>query len=141
LSVASGPGEEPAERLRRFIDAYWSYLRKPSFVRFYRLLLAELNQFPELMRFYSEEVSGRINGLLEGIIREGVEAGVYRACDPEVVARMLISLLIQHAVWTGSRELFPFLGDRSDQALLNEIKDFLFGALLARGTTAPGGSR
>jgi AcrR family transcriptional regulator len=141
LAVASGAGGDPAERLRRFIEAYWAQLRRPSFVRYYRLLLAELNQFPELMRFYSEEVSGRVNALLEGIVREGVDAGKFADADPGVVARMLISLLIQHAVWAGSRELFPFIGERSDETLLDEIEDFLFGALLARGTTARGGSR
>lgn len=139
LTLASTPGD-PAERLGRLVDAYWAYLRKPSFMRYYRLLLAELGQFPELMRFYSEEVSGRINGLVAGIIREGVAAGTFRDEPPDVVARMLIGLLIQHAVWAGSRELFPHLGDRSDEDLLREIKDFLFDALLAR-PTAPGGSR
>jgi AcrR family transcriptional regulator len=140
LTLASGPGD-PGERLCRLVDAYWAYLRRPSFMQFYRLLLAELDQFPELMRFYSEEVSGRIHELVAGIIREGQETGTFGDEPPEVAARMLIGLLIQHAVWAGSRELFPHLGDRSDEDLVNEIKDFLFGALLARGTTAPGGSR
>ena len=140
LTLASGPGD-PAERLDRLVDAYWAYLRRPSFMQFYRLLLAELDQFPELMRFYSEEVSGRINELVAGIIREGQDTGTFGDEPPDVAARMLIGLLIQHAVWAGSRELFPHLGDRSDEDLVNEIKDFLFGALLARGTTARGGSR
>jgi AcrR family transcriptional regulator len=140
LTVASTPGD-PAERLGRLVDAYWAYLRQPSFMRYYRLLLAELDQFPELMRFYSEEVSGRIHELVAGIIREGVDKGTFKNEPPEVVARMLIGLLIQHAVWTGSRELFPHLGRRSDEDLVNEIKDFLFDALMAPTAGTPGGSR
>jgi AcrR family transcriptional regulator len=140
LTVASTPGD-PAERLARLVDAYWAYLRQPSFMRYYRLLLAELDQFPELMRFYSEEVSGRIHELVAGIIREGVAKGTFKNEPPEVVARMLIGLLIQHAVWTGSRELFPHLGGRSDEDLVNEIKDFLFDALMAPGAGKSGGSR
>lgn len=136
LSSAASPGE-PVERLVRFIEAYWVHLRRPAFGSMYRLLMAELHQFPELTRFYAEEVSGRVIDLTAAIIREGVDAEQLRPIDPQVAARMIVGLLVQHAIWTSRRELFPHLGDRSDDALLAEIEDFLLGALLAPGVEAP----
>ncbi|HKJ03210.1 MAG TPA: TetR/AcrR family transcriptional regulator [Longimicrobiales bacterium] len=128
LAAAAPPGN-PVERLDRFVTAYWAHLRRPAFGRLYRLILAELHQFPELSRFYADEVSGRILLLSREIIADGVERGVFRDVEPQVASRMLVGLLIQHAVWTSQRELFPHLGQRSDDALLGEIKDFVFTAL------------
>jgi AcrR family transcriptional regulator len=137
LASAAPPGE-PVERLTRFVDAYWTHLRTKDFGKFYRLVLAELHQFPELSRFYAEEVSGRITEMSTEIIGDGVASGTFREVDPNVAARMLVALLAQHAVWTSRRELFPHLGRRSDETLVNEIKEFLLRALGAGGATRSG---
>jgi AcrR family transcriptional regulator len=72
--LASAPPADPAPaRLSGFLDAYWSHLRRPNFGSMYRLIIAELHQFPELSRFYAEEVSGKVIALLADIIRDGVE--------------------------------------------------------------------
>jgi AcrR family transcriptional regulator len=122
-------GDDPAERLDRFVTAYWTHLRRPAFGRLYRIILAELDQFPELSRFFAKEVSGRVLLLSNEIIALGVAAGRFRSVDPEVASRMIVGLMVQHAVWTSQREHFPYLGDRNDDVLLREIKDFVFTAL------------
>ncbi|MCJ7630726.1 MAG: TetR/AcrR family transcriptional regulator [Longimicrobiales bacterium] len=128
LAAAALSGD-PAGRLDRFVTAYWTHLRRPAFGRLYRILLAELHQFPELSRFYAEEVSGRVLLLSNEIIAQGVATGKFRSVDPEVASRMIVGLMVQHAVWTSQREHFPYLGDRNDDVLLREIKDFVFTAL------------
>ncbi|MGD8318950.1 MAG: TetR/AcrR family transcriptional regulator [Gemmatimonadota bacterium] len=132
LAEAAPPGE-PVRRLRRFVDAYWAHLRAPSFGSLYRVVLSELHHFPELMRFYAEEVSGHVMGLTVEIITQGIEEGSFRPVDPAVASRMLVGVIVQHAVWTSRRELFPYLGERSDETLVSEIKEFLLSALLAPG--------
>jgi len=139
LASATPPGD-PRERLTRFVDAYWRYLCKPSFGSMYRLLLSELHQFPELSRFYAEEVSGRVMTLANEILEEGISDGTFRDVDPDVASRMIVGVMVQHAVWVSRRDLFPLLGKRKDETLVNEIKDFLFAALLAPGTVG-GGTR
>lgn len=132
LASAAPPGE-PVQRLIRFIEAYWVHLRRPHFGSLYRLLMAELHQFPELAHFYAHEVSGMVIGLLADILREGRGTSHFRAHDPLVTARMIVGLLVQHAVWTSQRDLFPHLGDRTDKALVREIEHFILQALLAPG--------
>ncbi len=139
LASAAPPGE-PVERLTRFIDAYWAHLRKKDFGQFYRLVLAELHQFPELSRFYANEVSGRITDLSTEIVADGVASGVFRDVEASTAARMIVAVLTHHAVWASRRELFPHLGKRSDEELVSEIKDFLFSALLPREDTRHGGA-
>jgi AcrR family transcriptional regulator len=132
LSSAAQPGPTP-QRLERFVDAYWVHLRGPHFGSMYRMLMAELHQFPELARFYAEEISGKVIELLADILREGIEAGDFRSTDPLVAARMIVGLLVQHAVWASRRELFLYLRHRTDEVLVGEIKDFMLNALLAPG--------
>jgi len=138
LASAAPPGD-PGRRLERFVSAYWAHLRRPHFASMYRLLLGELHQFPELTRFYAEEVSGRVIALLGEIIREGVDAGRFRPVAPAVAARMISGLLIQHAVWASRRELFPYLEDRTDEDLLSEIDEFLMSAVVEPRTAGRGG--
>lgn len=138
LSSAAPPGD-PVERLGRFVDAYWRHLRRPHFASMYRLLLAELQHFPELARFYSEEVSGKVIALLAGIIGEGVEAGRFQKVDARVTSRMIVGLVVQHALWASRRELFSYLEDRTDEDLVSEIHEFVRVALLAPGTAAGDG--
>lgn len=135
LSAAAPPGEAHG-RLERFMDAYWAYLRRPSFGRMYRLLLAELQQFPELSRFYTKEVSGKVLVLSNEIIADGMAQGTFCSVDPAVTSRMIIGLMVQHAVWMSHRELFPHVGARTDAELLSEIKDFVFSALVRRSGQA-----
>ena len=129
LASATPPGE-PVQRLRSFMAAYWVHLRRPQFANMYRLIMAELQKFPELVRFYADEVSGRVIGLLTEIIRQGIEAGDFRSSDPAVTARMIVGILVQHTIWSNRRELFPHIGDRTDEDLLDEAETFVLSALL-----------
>lgn len=137
---SAAPLGDPVVRLTRFIDAYWAHLRQKDFGQFYRLVLAELHQFPEVSRFYAEEVSGRTIELSTEIVAEGVRSGAFRDVDPAVAARMIVALLAHHAVWSSRREIFPHLGKRTDEELVNEMKDFLFSALLPHGNVPRGGA-
>jgi len=138
--ASATPAGAPTERLRGFVRAYWAHLRRPHFASLYRLIMAELPQFPDLTRFFAEEVSGKVNDLLAAIVDDGVSRGDFRAVEPRVASRMIMSLLIQHAVWTSRPELFRHLGDRTDEELLREIEDFACRALLEPDAAGPGRS-
>jgi AcrR family transcriptional regulator len=127
--ASAAPAGPSAARLSGFLDAHWAHLCKPRFAAMYRLIMAELHQFPELTRFYAEEVSGKVIGMLADIIREGVERGEFRSVDPFVAARIIVSQMVHHALWTSRRELFTHLGARTDDELLQEVKEFVSAAL------------
>ncbi|MEZ4423889.1 MAG: TetR/AcrR family transcriptional regulator [Gemmatimonadota bacterium] len=128
LSTASAPGDA-RERLARFLAAYWAVMRGPRFAGLYRLVLAELHQFPDLTRFWADEISGRAIALLMPVLEEGAREGVFRLLDARVAGRMIAALLGQHAVWASRRDLFPHLRQKDDEELLSEISEFAFAAL------------
>jgi AcrR family transcriptional regulator len=135
--ASAAEGNHPPQQLARFIEAYWAHLRQPHFASMYRLVMAELHQFPELVRFYSQEISGKVIGFLAGLVSAGVASGHFRRVDASATSRIIVSLLVQHAVWTSRRELFSHLDDRTDDMLVGEIEDFIWNALLAPGVARP----
>ena len=120
-----------AERLRRCMDAYWEFLRSPTFEIVQRLVQGELHQFPDLAEFYSREVIMRGKALLQSTIREGIDSGEIRPIDPAVAARMLVAMLVQHAGWCNRRLIFRHLADKTDAEIFDEVMEFFLDAIRA----------
>ena len=119
------------DQLVTFMQNYWDFVRSPSFSVIYRVVVSELHQFPDLVEFYSTEVVARAQKLIARIIARGVAAGEFRAVDPVVAGRMLISLFSTSAMWCSKRKFFPSLRDSSDEQIYNEMVDFYLCALRA----------
>ena len=109
--------------------AYWVFVRSPVFMTIYRLVLGELHQFPDLAKFYADEVVARGQRLLSGIIRRGVDAGEFRQIDPMVAARMLVALTIMNGIWRDERTGVPLLAHKTDEEVFNELAEYYLHAI------------
>lgn len=118
-----------AEQLRQYMRGWWAFLRSPEYQTVYRLVHAELPRFPDLARFYAQEVVKRYHALVGGMIQRGVEAGEFRPIDPIVAARMLSSILITQSVWCTNRPSFSPFAKMSSEQMIADIIDFYFRAL------------
>jgi AcrR family transcriptional regulator len=67
-----------------------------------KLVISESANFPEVARFFHEEVVDRKHRLMRGILERGVASGEFRAMDVENVARVLRAPAILAAVWKHS---------------------------------------
>jgi AcrR family transcriptional regulator len=114
----------PTRQLIASMRTYWAFVRSPVFGTIYRLVLGELHQFPDLAKFYAEEVVARGQRLLCGIIRRGVDAGEFRQIDPMVAARMLVALTIMNGIWRDERTGVPLLAHKTDEEVFNELAEF-----------------
>lgn len=119
----------PAEQLRAVMERYWEFVRTPAFSTIHRLVIGELHQFPDLARFYADEVIARGMRLISGIIRRGIDAGEFRETDPSAAARMLVALFVMNGVWCDKRDCLPVLEGRDDERVFADINDFYFSAL------------
>lgn len=101
-----------SELLTKLVHRMWTAMAKKDMVCLSRLVQSELTQFPEIRRFYFEEVIQRHRRLLYGIALRGVATGEFRREATTLLPRMLPALAMQ----------------------LNQVR-FLFGDL---DTGAPG---
>ena len=120
---ANVPGT-PQNQLLAFMRGYWAFVRSPVFITIYRLVLGELHQFPDLAKFYANEVVARGQKLISLIIRRGIDAGDFREVDPMVAARMLVAIIVMNGIWRDEHTGVPLLAHESDEEVFNELAQF-----------------
>jgi AcrR family transcriptional regulator len=96
-----------------------------------KLVISESRAFPELGRFYLDEVFGRALTMLEGLIARGIADGEFRDVDPALTARSLGSAMLFGALW---KTVFEPIGAQplDLQALARNHADVLLNGLLQR---------
>jgi AcrR family transcriptional regulator len=129
VNAANGAASEV---LAQYLRSYWKFIRSEQFAPIFRLIHAELQNFPDLARFYAEEVVARSHRLLSTLIVRGMDSGEFRRADPHVAARMLTAPFVMHGVWCTHREFFESVALKSDEQVLEELIDFSLHALRAR---------
>lgn len=78
-----------------------------------KLVISEAGNFPEIARFYFDEVIQRGRGLLQAVLRRGMERGEFRRVDPDyawrvVMAPVLLGILWKHAFMAVDDQDFDF---------------------------------
>jgi len=103
---------------------YWEFIRSPKFAPIFRLIHAELAQFPDLARFYADEVVSRNHRLFAAVIKRGIDQGEFREVDPLVAARMLSAPFVMHGIWCRHRDAFTWMEKKSDADVLEDLIAF-----------------
>lgn len=98
VAMAAEPGPATA-RLGMLVKAFARATADPRLVALPRLVLAEAGNFPDMARFYREQVVGRGLALVAGILEQGMEAGEFRRTDPLVTARLFLAPLVLSTLW------------------------------------------
>ncbi len=85
------------ELVERLVREYWRLVGETALAGIPKLMMAEAATFPELTRFYYDEVVTRGHRLMAGVIERGIKNGEFRPVDVMVAAKLAMSPLI-HAV-------------------------------------------
>ncbi|HVZ68960.1 MAG TPA: TetR/AcrR family transcriptional regulator [Rhizomicrobium sp.] len=76
-----------------------TFIRTSDRVVLPKIVIAEAGNFPELVRFYREEIIDKGLGLLEEVIARGIARGEFRKMEPSHAARLCIAPILLAAVW------------------------------------------
>ncbi|MCW5773436.1 MAG: TetR/AcrR family transcriptional regulator [Rhodospirillaceae bacterium] len=117
-----------AELLRGLIATLGRIVADSKLGAIPKLIIAEAANFPDLARFYHDEVISRGKRLIAGLIQRGIRAGEFRPVPIEEVLPMLVGPVMLLAVWQHSfgRAGVPPL---PTEAVLARHADFLLRAL------------
>ena len=118
-----------SDALIRLMRAKWTFIRSPQFAPLFRLIHAEIHSFPDLARFYGEEVVTRGQRLIAGIIERGIASGEFRPVEPLAAARMLNAPFVIHGLWCTHRDAFTSVARKTDEQIFDEMIDFYFRAI------------
>src|SRR4051812_42412802 len=123
------PQGRPSAQLKAYMRGYWEFVRSPVFSTIYRLVLGELHQFPDLAKFYADNVVQRGLRLIAGLIQRGIEAGEFREIEPMIAARMLAALTVMNGIWRDEHTGVPLLCHKSDEEVFAEMAQFYLHAI------------
>ncbi len=82
------------ELLEALIRRMWNTVRTAETARIGRLVQSELGNFPELARFYFDEVIVRSRRLLQAALDRGIASGEFRRTPNQFATRAIASLLV-----------------------------------------------
>jgi AcrR family transcriptional regulator len=97
-SVAEFDGHS-AELLRHVILSWWRRIGATKASGISKLILAEADNFPELARFYQQEVMSRGISMMSNMLERGIRRGEFRDIDVAQTAQVLIAPLIMLSTW------------------------------------------
>jgi len=83
-----------AELLSRMMQAWWAKIGHGNAGGVCKIMMVEARNFPELARFYVEEVINPSKALIGGLIERGVRSGEFRAVPIEATVHMLIAPML-----------------------------------------------
>ncbi|MFA9215925.1 MAG: TetR/AcrR family transcriptional regulator [Sphingomonadaceae bacterium] len=90
------------ELLRYLLMTWWAQLGATELAGITKLMMAEANNFPDLAKFYNEEVIARGNALISTVLARGVERGEFRPLDPLLMTSVLTAPVLMLMMWTHS---------------------------------------
>jgi AcrR family transcriptional regulator len=126
LAAHRGP---VAELLPRILEFMASRVEETPMASVAKLVISESRAFPEIGRFYLEEVIGRGLPLMEGLIKRGIAQGEFRKVDPVLTVRSIIGAMLLAVIW---RTVFEPIGaEKLDvRALARHHADLMLHALM-----------
>jgi len=116
-----------AEQLRGFLNDWWQQFGMTPLAGILKLVIAETASFPEVTRFFHDEVIEPSNQLFASILHRGIERGEFRPIDVEATVSVFTAPLVLKSIWIHSVQrcvpldaFFPverFLAAHCDAAL------------------------
>lgn len=91
-----------ADLFREIMMGWWERIGNTKLSGITKLMMAESGNFPEVAKFYHEEVISRANAMIIGMLERGIARGEFRKIDTAqamnvVVAPMLMLMMWKHA--------------------------------------------
>jgi AcrR family transcriptional regulator len=114
--------------LRYFLQGWWQMFGERSLGGIPKLLVAEARNFPEIARFYHEEVIRPGHALIGRVLQRGMDAGEFRRGDPEALINLVFGPLLLRMIWKHSLE-FCEAALPAPEKYLDTVIDFVLRGL------------
>jgi AcrR family transcriptional regulator len=96
--LVSGYEGSSADLLRQIYTGWWQNIGGTKLSGIPKLMISEAQNFPELARFYYEEVVQRGSRLFARALERGIERGEFRPVNVDYAVRAMVSPLIMRAI-------------------------------------------
>lgn len=131
-ALAADHSVEPAEALRTFVFWWWEKVGASNLGALPKLLVAEIGNFPELGKWFHDNLIMRGNRAAASIIERGIASGKFRPVVPKDVARIMHAQIFSYVLWR--RAFGPAMPDLPEpEAYFTLVVDLLINGLNTGG--------
>ena len=124
-AVAKNHQDTSTKLLNCLIQGLITYSQESHLEMIPKLIVSESGNFPELAKYYIENVFKPMRGIIEKVIQKGVDKKEFINCDPHTTAYLLLAPILLEQIWKHSFK--PI--DNNDSVLIidTHMKIFLNG--------------
>lgn len=123
-AIAADASVRPIDALRAFVFWWWEKVGATELGALPKLLVAETGNFPELGKWFHDNLIMRGKRAAASIIARGIAAGDFRPLDPMDVARVIFAQMFSYVLWR--RAFGPAMPDLPEpEAYFNLVLDLL----------------
>jgi AcrR family transcriptional regulator len=125
--VVSAHTGSAADLFKQITHGWWQSVGETQLSGIPKLMMAEAGNFPDLARFYYEEVVKRGHRLMASVLERGIASGEFRPLDVDVGVRLALAPLLHAANWRHSWALCTREGFDIPRYLDHHVDIFLRG--------------
>jgi AcrR family transcriptional regulator len=125
IAQHQGPVAPLLQQLLGFMAGRIDQSRMPDLMK---LVISESRAYPEIGRFYLDNVIGQALPLFQSLIERGIATGEFRAVDPRLTVKCIVGPLVLAALW---KSVFVPIGAEpiNIEDLVRHHADFILRAL------------
>ncbi|QLQ24015.1 MAG: TetR/AcrR family transcriptional regulator [Dechloromonas sp.] len=107
-AIAARHDGSAVELLERLLENWWSRIGETEYAGIPKLMIAEARNFPDVARFYYENVIRRGRALIGAALERGMASGEFRRLEVETTIEVVIAPILMLLIWRFS--MAPCLG-------------------------------
>jgi AcrR family transcriptional regulator len=131
-----------SQLLRRLMHTWWQRVGDTAAGGIFKIIVAEVRNFPELAQFYTDEVIVPAQRLIAGTLRRGIERGEFRAVPVDEATHTLIAPLLFLALHKHSVGACPVMGPHMNPSSLIDTQiDLMLHGLALPARRGAGAAR
>lgn len=127
-----------ADLMRLLVKTWWQEIGATKLAGVSKLMMSEAGNFPELAKFYHDEVIQRGTALFAAAIQRGIDAGEFRQIDLVHAPHICVAPVVLLMMWRNSFDLCGIKKMEADAYIETHI-EMLVRGLLADKTRQGGG--
>jgi AcrR family transcriptional regulator len=122
--------DDASTLIRTFLHRWWNDFGATRLSGICKLIMSEAGNFPEVARFFHDEVIEPNGELLASVVARGVARGEFRPVDIEAAVHLWIAPLVMKAIWTHSFDLCQLHGTAvAPERMLDTHIDLILASL------------
>jgi AcrR family transcriptional regulator len=94
----AGSGLPAPQLLEAFFRRWWEAFGATRLAGIAKLIVAEAVNFPEVARFFHQEVIAPNSAVLATILRRGIDEGHFRPVDVDAVSHLMVAPMVLRAI-------------------------------------------